>query len=196
MSNLPHQLKKEDKMVKSTIRLYLLLKALSVFGISFIAAVYVTFLLSKGLNLFEVNLVNAVFFTTLFIFEIPTGAFADVFGRKASFIISCFLFSLGMFIYAASGSFLAFALAEFTSAIGNTFASGAFQAWMVDRLKHHGYKGSLSAVFAKEQQIHHGVGIGAALLGAYLADKVFLSLPWIMAGTTIFITPIISLIFI
>src|SRR3989344_7391935 len=117
MPNLYHKSKKEDNMVKSTIRLYLLLKALSTLGISFISAVYVTFLLSKGLNLFEVNLVNAVFFTTLFLFEIPTGAFADIFGRKASVIAACLLFSLGMFVYAASGSFWAFALAEVTAAI-------------------------------------------------------------------------------
>src|SRR3989344_4988983 len=119
-----------SKESKETIRHYLLLKSVSAFSISFIAAVYVTFLISKGLNLFEVNLVNFVFFTTLFICEIPTGAVADVFGRKVSFVCSCFLYALGMFIYSASNSFWGFALAEMTAAIGNTFASGAFQAWL------------------------------------------------------------------
>ena len=93
------------KEMKETVRHYLLLKSVSAFGVSFISAVYVTFLISKGLNLFEVNLVNFVFFTTLFICEIPTGAFADVFGRKLSFVISCMLFALGMFVYGTAKSF-------------------------------------------------------------------------------------------
>src|ERR1019366_4447354 len=107
---------------------YLMLRAISAFGASLLSATYVTFLISKGLNLLEVNLVNFVFFATLFVFEIPTGAFADVFGRKLSFILSCFLFSLGMFLYAIATSFWGFALAEGVAAVGATFASGAFQA--------------------------------------------------------------------
>src|SRR3989344_3967159 len=122
-----------SKESKETIRHYLLLKSVSAFSISFIAAVYVTFLISKGLNLFEVNLVNFVFFTTLFICEISTGAFADVFGRKLSFLLSCSLFAVGMFVYGLADSFWGFAAAEAISALGNTFSSGAFQAWLIDR---------------------------------------------------------------
>ncbi len=58
--------------MKETVRHYFLLRAVSSFGMSVMAATYVTFLISRGLNLFEVNLVNLVFFTTLFVCEIPT----------------------------------------------------------------------------------------------------------------------------
>lgn len=178
-------------MIKQTIRYYLLLKGMSMFGISFISAVYVTFLLSRGLDLFQVNLVNLVFFTTLFLCEIPTGAFADVFGRKHSFVISCLLFGLGMYVYSVSHSFWAFALAEAVSAVGNTFSSGAFQAWAVDKLKHHGHEGSLASLFAKEQQIGHTVGIIGALAGAFLADRS-MSLPWIAGGSVMVLTALLA----
>ena len=111
---------------KKTIRNYLLLKSISVFGVALISATYVVFLTSKGLDLLQINLVNFFFFTTLLIFEIPTGAFADVFGRKLSFVVSCVLFSSGMFVYAFAQSFWGFVLAEVISAAGATFASGAF----------------------------------------------------------------------
>lgn len=152
------------------------------------------FLMAKGLNLLEINLVNFVFFGTLFIFEIPTGAFADVFGRKLSFVISCFLFAIGLIIYAYATSFWWFALGETISAIGATFSSGAFQAWLVDRLEILEYKGSINKVFAREQQIRSATGIIAALLGAFLADKN-LSLPWIFAGCIMFAAGILAMIF-
>src|SRR3989344_7989541 len=110
--------KKGGKVEKQTFRCYLMLSFLTKFGISFIAAVYVTFLMSQGLNLFEVNMVNFVFFITMFVCEIPTGAIADVFGRKTSFVCSCFLYAVGMFVYAASQSFWGFVLAEMISAVG------------------------------------------------------------------------------
>ena len=129
---------------------------------------------------------NFVFFTTLFLFEVPTGVVADVFGRKISFVCSCFLFSLGMFIYGASYSFWGFALAEATAAVGHTFASGAFQAWVVDRLKHYEYSGSLTRIFTRQHQIAEASQIIGAIIGAYLADKD-MTLPWFVGGGIMFV---------
>ena len=170
-----------NSAARKTVGYYLLLRTVSAFGISLIAATYVTFLMGRGLNLFQVNLVNFAFYGTLFIFEIPTGAFADIFGRKWSFVLSCILFSVGMFLYAAAHSFWGFVVAESVAAIGATFASGAFQAWLVDRLRHQGYSGPLGKIFAREQQIRNGVGIVAAMLGAYAAERNS-SLPWFCGG--------------
>ncbi|MBI4532079.1 MAG: MFS transporter [Candidatus Latescibacteria bacterium] len=108
-----------------------------------------------------------------------------------SYVCSCFLLAAGMFLYAASRSFWGFALAEATAAVGATFASGAFQAWLVDRLRHHGYSGSLSRVFAREQQITHSAGIVGALAGAALAEKNII-LPWIAGGCIMTIAGILA----
>ena len=180
-------------MIQKTIKQYLILTGLTKFGMGFISAMYVTFLISKGLNLFEVNLVNFVFFVTMFICEIPTGVFADVFGRKASYVVSCFLLSFSMLLYGASNSFWGFALAEAIGAIGVTFSSGAFQAWLVDKLKHHGHEGDYTHVFAKEQQVVQGSSILGAVMGAAIADYSMV-LPWIIGGTIILITGIAALI--
>ncbi|MDO8507262.1 MAG: MFS transporter [bacterium] len=179
-------------MVKQTIRLYLLLKVVMALGISFISATYVMFLISKGLNLFEVNLVNCVFFTTLFICEIPTGVVADVFGRKVSFIISCFLFSISLFVYAGSNGIWFFVLAEAIGAVARTFESGAFQAWVVDRLKYYDYAEPIQPIFKKEQQFAQGATIVGALAGAFLADKN-LALPWIAGGITTFVAGVLAI---
>lgn len=169
------------KEMKETVRYYLILQSTTAFGISFISAFYVTFLLIKGLNYMEINVVNLFFWTTLFICELPTGAFADIFGRKKSYVISCCLFGMGMLIYGFANSFWGFVLAEVISAVGQTFASGAFQAWMIDRLHQQGFTGSFAPIFVLKQQLVNVVSIISAILGAVLGS-ISLSLPWFMAG--------------
>lgn len=179
-------------MQNKIIRQYYILSLLfTSFGISLIAATYVTFLIKNGLNLFEVNLVNAIFFLTLFICEIPTGAFADIFGRKNSFIASCALMGLSMFIYGYSRGFWGFIVAEIVGAIGATFSTGAFQAWLVDSLKHHDYEGDYSKIFARENLLS-GIGGGfGAILGSYVAI-INPSLPWFIGGSSLTIIAMIA----
>ena len=175
-----------------TIVQYVTLTSLSSFARGSIAAVYVPFLLANGLNLFEVSLVNFVYFSTLFICEIPTGAFADIFGRKSAFIMSCLLTTVGAFMYAYSKSFWGFAASETVLAIGATFASGAFKAWLVDKLQHHGYTEPLHKVFSKAQIFGLIAGIVSALIGSRLAD-IRIDLPWIWLGVFSFITGSIAI---
>lgn len=177
-------------MQRKIIRQYYILSCLfNAGGMSVISAIYVTFLIHNGLNLLQVNLVNAVFFSTLFICEIPTGAFADIFGRKTSFVTACGLMCVSMFVYGSSHTFLGFALAEMLGAVGSTFRSGAFQAWLVDSLKHHGYDGEYNHIFGRESLIRQiGGGIGA-VTGSYMAAHNPV-LPWFVGGTVMAITTV------
>ena len=93
--------------MQKIIRQYYLLSALfNSGGLQIISATYVAYLLNHNLSLFEINMVNAAFFTTLFICEIPTGAFADSFGRKNSFLMACLLLCVSMFIYIETASYV------------------------------------------------------------------------------------------
>lgn len=179
-------------MTTRILRHYYLLATLTYCGGGMIAATYVSFLLAHGLNLFEVNLVNIAFFITLTLGEIPTGTFADVFGRKPSFITSCFLYTASMWLYATAHTFTGFVIAEVVGGFGLTFASGAFDAWLVDALAHHGHTGRLEPIFATASQLRRGFGIGAAIGGAALAD-LWLPLPWIVGGCIFLTAGIIAL---
>jgi len=179
-------------MQNKVIRQYLLLSALfNAGGLSIISAIYVTYLMNHGLNLFETNVVNAIYFFTLFICEIPTGAFADIFGRKKSFIVACVLMGISMFVYGSVTTFTGFVIAEVIGAIGSTFKSGAFKAWIVDRLKHHGFEGELSKVFAKGNTVSQIAGGAGAIFGSYIA-VINPSLPWFIGGASLLITAIIA----
>lgn len=149
-------------------------------SVSFFGATYAIFLQSKGLNLYEINLVNCAFFLTLTLAEIPTGAFADVFGRKASYIMSCAITAVGLIIYSMSESFWWFILAEVIIAIGGTFCSGAFNAWFVDKIKHHGHTDSMTSIMARNALLRQGGVIFGSIIGS-LAYHISPIMPWILS---------------
>ncbi|MEI6528413.1 MAG: MFS transporter [bacterium] len=160
-------------------------------GLGFIGGTYSNYLRSFGLDELQVNLVNVAFFITIFLFEIPTGIFADVFGRKKSFVMACFIFTISNLIYATSHSFWGFVTAEIIGAIAATFSSGAFQAWFVDRLKHYGHNEKLNDVLVIEQWASCGAGALCAVAGGAMADY-YLPLPWIAGSVAFFMTGIIA----
>jgi len=146
-------------------------------------AMYVVYLQSRGgLDLFQVNMVNFVYFATMMALELPTGAFADLFGRKISFVIGNFLKGMSFLIYGLAGSFSFFILAEAICAIGSTFESGAFKSWMVSRVRHFGYTGNdFSKVFSTANILGNIAGIISAYIGARISD-FNLNLPWFLAS--------------
>ncbi len=181
-------------MKKSIVGTYLGLLAIFTMCISYSSGIYSNFLRSHGLSEIETNLVNVSFFLTIFLFEIPTGIYADVFGRKKSFVISCFLISAGGFVYSQVNSMTGFIVAEIISAIGITFYSGAFQAWFIDRLKHYGYKEKLTKIFALEGIVRASASIVVSVIGGKLADADY-SLPWLADSVTGLVTGILAMIF-
>jgi MFS family permease len=180
-------------MVRKTIQSYVGIRACFQFAIFFHAATYVTYLMERGgLNLLEVNMVNLGFFLTLMLFEIPTGAVADLFGRRLTFASACCLFALSSLIYAKSQTFWCFVLGEVVGAIGSTLANGAIQAWMVDRIKFFGSEGSPSRVFAVEQYCCGVTQIIGGVLGAY-CYAFDPPLTWLLGGLIMGVIALVAL---
>lgn len=134
---------------------------------------YALFLLSRGLDLLEINLVLATYLVTTCLFEIPTGAVADVFGRKISFLLSCLVRALAFGLYYVSDTLPAFLFAEFVDAIGTTLATGALDAWAVDGVRAEGDRRPADRLFARGQIIGQASMILSGLLVAlWTADDL------------------------
>ncbi len=78
---------------------------------------------------------KAFYSIAIVIFEIPSGYFADVLGRKKTLIIGSILGTLGFLVYATTSGFYYFLLAEFILGIGQSFISGSDSALLYDTLK-------------------------------------------------------------
>jgi len=121
--------------------------------------------------------------------EIPTGVFADSFGRKKSILAGCFLFSASFLVYFLSFSFWLFVAAELIGALANAFISGALDAWVISTLKENNFNGVWKKVFIQEGDRRIiGYGLGG-LFGAYLGN-FDLSYPWLAGSISFFVMAI------
>jgi MFS family permease len=181
--------------INSVIAKYLIFNGLFSFALSFFFATYVPFLTEKGMNLFQINIINAFFMGFIVFSEMPTGSFADRFGRHRSLALSCFLLSISFVIYYLSQSFYLFILAEVVGAIGQTFASGAAEAWLVDSLKARNEYHLKEKVF-RQELTSKSIGVIIGCLSGSFLGGIDLSLPWLAAALFMFITGLLALIFI
>lgn len=181
----------QGKDVKSV---YYLLTFLIDFSASLTFVTYVLFLLSKGLDLFQVMLVNMAFMIGNFIFEIPTGAYADYFGRRKSIILSCFFHMLCLLIYFESSNIYMFVTAEIIAALAITFYSGALDAWMVDSLEKNGYVGRVDYIFSHASIIGKGAALLGGLIGGYIGS-INLALPFGVGAVVAFASLLIAIFY-
>jgi MFS family permease len=167
-------------MTKKIIRSYAIFMLLEGLAISFFFGTYSLFLVEKGLSLLEINIINASFMLATFLFEIPTGAIADFFGRKRSVVIGLLVYSFSFLVYFFSDNLWQFLLAEIIGAAAFTCISGALEALVVDSLKYHKYKGKLEFIFRRGEVRQVGI-LAGAIIGSF-AGQVDLSWPWLMSS--------------
>ena len=97
-----------------------------------IVAVYLV--TEVGLSPLQLVLVGTVMEVSIFLFEIPTGAVADTYGRKLSLIVSFLIQGAAWMLVGAVSSFWVILVAWALWGFGETFMSGAFEAWITDEV--------------------------------------------------------------
>jgi DHA3 family tetracycline resistance protein-like MFS transporter len=139
-----------------------------------VAVYYVT---TVGLDPLQLVLVGTVLEGTIILFEVPTGIVADVFSRRLSIILGRLLFGLAFILEGSVPLFAAILLAEVIRGIGETFLSGASQAWLADEVG----EASLGHIFLRAAQIRRAAGLFGIAAGAALGS-VQLNLAVIVGG--------------
>jgi len=98
----------------------------------FSIAIIMPFYGQNGLKVSEAMTLQALFAVALMILEVPTGYFADRYGRKKSIIIGSIFSTFGYLAYSMSYGFQAFLVSEIILAVGCSFVSGADSALLYD----------------------------------------------------------------
>lgn len=99
-----------------------------------IAPILIPLYQSSGLNDTEVFVIQAFYSLMVLALEIPSGYFADRFGRKSSLVLGAVFWVLGFGIYSVADSFWMFLCAEGVLAASAGFRSGSDSALMYDSL--------------------------------------------------------------
>lgn len=101
-------------------------------------SVWVLYLAFRGMSLMQIGILEGIFHITGMLFEIPSGAFADLLGRRKSLIIGRVCIAVSCIIMMLSASFGGFAFAFVLQALGHNFNSGSEEALVYDSLKQLG----------------------------------------------------------
>ena len=146
-------------------------------------SLWVFYIEGLRLSMVQLSLIFVVISVTVLLFEVPTGIVADVYGRRLSVIIGGVFIGLCYTLTGLLPFFWVALLAAFIEAIGDTFVSGALQAWITDEVSAN----NVGPVFLRSQQIStvaHWVGI---LMGVVLAARFGYLFPVLLGGLSWFV---------
>ena len=120
---------------------------------SFQSSIWVLYLAHCGMSLTQIGLLESFFHITSMIFEVPSGAAADLLGRKKSMIVSklCLCISCVMMIF--TRNFWVFGLSFAIQALGYNFNSGSEEALIYDTMKVLGEEDKYMGVYGKQNMI-------------------------------------------
>lgn len=164
-------------------------------GLSTAASVTFTlYFLSHGLQQVQIAQLFSFFMITLAIFNIPTGAIADMFGHKASVVIGLFLQAISFLLFFLYPSYTGFLIGMLASAVGLAFQSGALSSLMYELLQ----KEDLHENFQKVSGHANGYFLVASIIASPIGTliyKFYPRIPYLLAfiffllalSTTLFI---------
>lgn len=179
-------------MKKTIIQLFLIHAFVSGAAISFTFTTYTLFFKEHGITLMEMNLINAIYMAISFFLEVPTGAFADSYGRVKSTVIGSLITAAACATYFFSDNFWQFAAAETICAVGQSLISGATKSWLIDWLNNFNAQAEVKKTIAR-QSISNRIGVmGGALIGSQIGSYN-LSWPWAAASISFLLVTIFVL---
>jgi MFS family permease len=146
--------------------------------ITFLSECYLTnavwlFFYTRYLSFAEITTLIVMQQLVQLVFEIPTGAIADLLGKKKTLLVSYFLYFVSLFFTPFFTTFWIFFILEFIKGIAKALASGTQEALTYDSLKEAGKESEYPATVANISTISWAAFIPAGLIGGYLFDQSF-----------------------
>lgn len=141
----------------------------------------------RFLSFEQVALITIIQQVTAILFEVPTGAFADIFGKRKTLIICYILYSISLILMPLGAiaplgtTFLFFTILEVLKGIAKALYSGSFEALSYDSLKEIGSEKLYPALSSNLTTVSWIAYIIAGLLGGIMYD-IWFGLPYIILG--------------
>jgi MFS family permease len=181
-----------NNKLKTNINKYYLFQFFD--SLAFFGPVIVLFWQSNGLNMTQIMLLQSIYSIGVVLLELPTGAFADRYGKKTSLIIGGLFWTIGCFWYGASHSFWQFAIGEITCGVGAAFVSGADRAYLHQLLLSDNQENNFKKVEGRARGIIQVAQAIGSLFGGFIGS---ISYGWTLFATAIatFISSLVGLTF-
>lgn len=152
--------------------------------------IYILFLIENGLSITQALFLGGYFAFMTVLLEVPSGVFADKFGRKNAIFFSSLFVFLGTLMLAMGNDFIAFLAAETVWALALALWSGTDSAFIYDTLKALNRKNEFKKIYGNLQFITFTMFAISGLIGSYFADinlRLALQVSLIPLGIAVFI---------
>jgi MFS family permease len=156
---------------------------------NFTLSVFYLFLQSNNLSMTQIMFLQSFFTLMIFLFEVPSGVLADIFGTKKTLILAEMISIISFVVYGFADNFYLFLFAEALMAIGIAGASGTDSSFIYDSLKAARKEKKYKSIYGNAATISMGTmgvfavvsGFAAAALG--YRPLFFLSAACFLLGT-------------
>ncbi len=163
-----HELIKKNNQIRKFC-LYGFLKNLLFFE----PYLYIYLIQVVHLNLFQIGTLFSIRGIIIYIFEVPSGIFADQYGKKTELMI-CFIFYIAsFFFFFLGGSYVIVAIAMVFFGLGEAFRSGTHKAMIYSYLEQKGWFEHKTFVYGRTRSFSL---IGSSL-SAFAAIFLIIKLP-------------------
>jgi len=115
-----------------------------------------------------IGIIETILILTMTLAEIPTGAVADLFGKKKTLILAFTLETIGAFMMATAPNFQMLALSVFVMCVGGTFYSGTIDALIFDTLKESGEERSYDTKISNTNTLSLIAPAICSILGGFM----------------------------
>lgn len=134
------------------------------------SSIWVLYLAYCGLHLAQIGLLEGIYHATSIVCEIPSGAAADLWGRKRCMILSNLCIAVSCVIMLFSKSFGWFAVSFAVQALGNNLNSGSEEALVYDSMKCLGQEEHYMGVYGRLNVLIEVAQGLATVAGGVLAE--------------------------
>lgn len=142
-------------------------------NLSMSGSIWVLYLAYRGMSLLEIGLLEGIYHITGLLFEIPSGAAADLLGRKHSMLVSRILMIFSCIIMLFSNTFMGFALSFILQSLSGNFISGSEEALVYDSLKQLEQEEKYPVINGRINMLIEVSQSIATVLGGVLAEYSF-----------------------
>src|SRR5262245_31046093 len=142
--------------------------------LTILAIYYVT---TVGMNPFQLVLAGTVFELAILLREVPTGVLADTFSRRLSVIVGTLIIGASLVLEGLVPLVAAILIAEVIGGVGETYLSGATEAWLADEAG----EAHAAPIYLRGKQIGRLAGLIGIPVSVALAS-IQLNLPIVIGG--------------
>ncbi len=162
---------------------------------TYFTPILIVFLQAQHLTYQQIFWVFTIGSIFSFLIEIPTGIFADLYGKRKSIIISKFGIFLSFIVFGFSSTFLHFTIAQALFVFGNAFRTGTETAYTYDYTVQNKDKGVPQYTEVKgKQKFWARVGeSGATALGGVIAAALGYRYVFFIAAVPAFLNFLLAL---